>query len=113
DERPVRGDGVRTGPHETDAVVGRMGGAQKPARYAAPERNSADAAGLVEGAVDGVGQVPLPRVATVQDAVDGLGVGRQQQVQDGHRRVVGYTESLAAGADVEGRRADAVAADGE
>src|SRR5205085_2891458 len=41
-------------------------------------------------------------VAVVEQALDGLGIGRQQQVQDRERAVVGH----AAGADVEGGRAN-------
>ena len=44
---------------------------------AGPTRRS-NPAGLVDGAVQIVGQIPLGRVAAVEDAVDRLGVGGQQ-----------------------------------
>src|SRR5262249_28516883 len=52
------------------APRGRRADRPPPARQAA----SADAAGLVDGAEDGVGLVALSGVAAVEDPVDRLGV---------------------------------------
>src|SRR5262249_52463616 len=48
-----------------------------------------DAPRLIQGAVQAVGLIPFEQIAVVQHAIDSLRFGRQQQVQDSPRRVVG------------------------
>src|SRR5262245_8441277 len=67
---------------------------------------SADIPRLVDGRVDVVGVVALAGVAVVEDAVDRLGVGGQQQVEYAHRGVVGHAEGVTVAADVDRRCAD-------